>query len=162
MEVDETNSAVEKDTLLMVDNVNKVWTHDKLEFLDPKNIRDRNRNRPDHPDYDPRTVYIPPDYFKDLTPAMSQWWKLKADYFDCIFFFKVGKFYELYHHDAVIGVNELGFSYMGNAFAHSGFPESAYEKMVTALVDRGYKVARVEQTENPGKKKKIRFQDFYL
>lgn len=38
-----------------------------------------------------------------------------------------------------------------NNFAHSGFPESAYEKMVSTLVEKGYKVARVEQTENPGK-----------
>lgn len=81
---------------------------------------------------------------------MAQWWKLKSDYFDCIFFFKVGKFYELYHHDAVIGVRELNFSFMGsNNFAHSGFPESAYEKMASQLVEKGYKVARVEQTENP-------------
>lgn len=36
-----------------------------------------------------------------------------------------------------------------NAFAHSGFPEVAYEKMASQLVERGYKVARVEQTENP-------------
>lgn len=81
---------------------------------------------------------------------MAQWWELKSNHFDCVFFFKVGKFYELYHHDAVIGVKELGFSFMGkNEFAHSGFPESAYEKMAVQLVERGYKVARVEQTENP-------------
>ena len=81
---------------------------------------------------------------------MAQWWELKSSHFDCIFFFKVGKFYELYHHDAIVGVKELGFSFMGkNEFAHSGFPESAYEKMATQLVERGYKVARVEQTENP-------------
>lgn len=81
---------------------------------------------------------------------MDQWWELKSSHFDCVFFFKVGKFYELYHHDAIVGVKELGFSFMGkNEFAHSGFPESAYEKMATQLVERGYKVARVEQTENP-------------
>lgn len=81
---------------------------------------------------------------------MAQWWELKSSHFDCVFFFKVGKFYELYHHDAIVGVKELGFSFMGkNEFAHSGFPESAYEKMATQLVEKGYKVARVEQTENP-------------
>lgn len=81
---------------------------------------------------------------------MNQWWKLKSDYLDCVFFFKVGKFYELYHQDAVIGVNELGFTFMGkDHHAHSGFPEQAYEKMSSQLVDKGYKVARVEQTENP-------------
>lgn len=155
MEIDGDNdepAAVEKDALMMIDNVNKVWGHDELDFLKPEKIRDKNRNRPGHPEYDPRTVYVPPEFFKDLTPAMTQWWKLKADYFDCIFFFKVGKFYELYNHDAVIGVNELGFTFMGkDTYAHSGFPEQAYEKMASTLVERGYKVARVEQTENPGK-----------
>lgn len=51
--------------------------------------------------------------------------------------------------DAVVGVNELGFTYMRGEFAHSGFPESAFARMSTSLVERGYKVARVEQTETP-------------
>lgn len=34
-------------------------------------------------------------------------------------------------------------------FAHSGFPESAYGKMATMLIDKGFKVARIEQTETP-------------
>lgn len=148
---DNAPAAAEKSALMMVDNVNKVWGHDELDFLKPDKIRDKNRNRPGHPEYDPRTVYVPPEFFKELTPAMTQWWKLKADYFDCVFFFKVGKFYELYNHDAVIGVTELGFTFMGkDNYAHSGFPEQAYEKMASTLVERGYKVARVEQTENPG------------
>ena len=37
---------------------------------------------------------------------------MKARHFDCVLFFKVGKFYELYHMDAVIGANELGIQYM--------------------------------------------------
>lgn len=42
----------------------------------------------------------------------KQWWEIKSQHFDCVLFFKVGKFYELYHMDASVGVNELGFSYM--------------------------------------------------
>jgi DNA mismatch repair ATPase MutS len=44
--------------------------------------------------------------------AMRQWWELKSNRFDCVLFFKVGKFYELYHMDAVIGVSELSLTYM--------------------------------------------------
>lgn len=51
--------------------------------------------------------------------------------------------------DADVGVNELGFTYMRGEFAHSGFPEISFDKMATILVERGYKVARVEQTETP-------------
>ena len=44
--------------------------------------------------------------------ALRQWWEMKTQHFDCVLFFKVGKFYELYHMDAVIGATELGIQYM--------------------------------------------------
>ncbi|XP_013186180.1 probable DNA mismatch repair protein Msh6 [Amyelois transitella] len=132
---------------VIVDDGN--WTHCKLEWLKPEKIRDANKRRPDDPDYDPTTLYVPPDFYKNQTPAHRQWWEMKSSHFDCVLFFKVGKFYELYHMDAAVGVNELGFSYMKGEFAHSGFPESAYARMASTLVSKGYKVARVEQTETP-------------
>lgn len=126
-----------------------IWPHMKLDFLKPENIKDKKGHRPDHPDYNPRTLYVPESYLNKLTPGVRQWWVLKSNHYDCVLFFKVGKFYELYHWDAEVGVKELGFTYMKGDFAHSGFPESAYERMSTTLVERGYKVARVEQTETP-------------
>lgn len=51
--------------------------------------------------------------------------------------------------DAVIGVNELSLTFMRGEFAHSGFPEIAYGRFSAILVQKGYKVARVEQTETP-------------
>ncbi|XP_063701987.1 probable DNA mismatch repair protein Msh6 [Culicoides brevitarsis] len=126
---------------------NIIWEHEKQDFLKPQFIKDANKRRPDHPEYDPRTLYVPDSYLNSLTPAMRQWWELKSQNRDCILFFKVGKFYELYHMDASVGVQELGFTFMKGNFAHSGFPEQAFDKMATQLVDKGYKVARVEQTE---------------
>ncbi|KPJ16004.1 putative DNA mismatch repair protein Msh6 [Papilio machaon] len=125
------------------------WVHCKLDWLKPEKIRDANKRRPDHPDYDPTTLYVPPDFYNTQTPGHKQWWDMKSAHYDCVLFFKVGKFYELYHMDAAVGVNELGFSYMKGQFAHSGFPESAYGRMASTLVSKGYKVARVEQTETP-------------
>lgn len=130
-------------------NVDSNWRHNKLEFLKPNKIRDINIRRPDDPDYDERTLYVPEDFLNTQTPAMRQWWILKSKHFDSVLFFKVGKFYEFYHMDAVIGVNYLGFSYMKGDFAHSGFPESAYGRMAASLIEQGFKVARVEQTETP-------------
>lgn len=125
------------------------WAHLKFDFLKPEKIRDANKHRPDHPDYNPRTVSVPEDFKKNLTPAMRQWWEMKSQHFDCVLFFKVGKFYELYHMDAVIGCTELELIYMKGDFAHSGFPEKAYGRYSASLIDKGYKVARVEQTETP-------------
>ncbi|KAL7733060.1 hypothetical protein ACLKA6_002861 [Drosophila palustris] len=126
-----------------------VWPHQKLEFLQPDKIKDKAGRRPDHPDYDKSTLHVPEKFLNSLSPGVRQWWILKSDNFDCVLFFKVGKFYELYHGDADVGVNELGFTYMRGEFAHSGFPEISFDKMSTILIDRGYKVARVEQTETP-------------
>ncbi|XP_055695973.1 probable DNA mismatch repair protein Msh6 isoform X2 [Lutzomyia longipalpis] len=137
------------DTTTIVEEEDVVWRHNKLEFLMPENIRDAKKRKPNHPEYDPNTLYVPESYLKTLTPAMYQWWVMKSQHYDCILLFKVGKFYELYHMDAIVGVNELGFTYMKGDFAHSGFPEQAYDRMATSLVEKGYKVARVEQTENP-------------
>ena len=52
---------------------------------------------------------------------------------------QVGKFYELYHMDAVVGVQELGLTYMKGVFAHSGFPEIAFGRYAQTLVQKGYK-----------------------
>uniref|UniRef100_A0A182K008 DNA mismatch repair protein n=1 Tax=Anopheles christyi TaxID=43041 RepID=A0A182K008_9DIPT len=126
-----------------------VWTHQKLDFLKPNKIKDIHGNRLGSEKYDNRTLFVPDSFLNTLTPAMRQWWILKSKNFDCVLFFKVGKFYELYHMDAEVGVTELGFSFMKGEFAHSGFPEAAYDRMSTTLVEKGYKVARVEQTETP-------------
>lgn len=45
------------------------WTHNKLEWLKPDKIRDAMKRRPDHPDYDPRTLYVPPDFYNNQTPV---------------------------------------------------------------------------------------------
>ncbi|KPJ16003.1 DNA mismatch repair protein Msh6 [Papilio machaon] len=44
------------------------WVHCKLDWLKPEKIRDANKRRPDHPDYDPTTLYVPPDFYNTQTP----------------------------------------------------------------------------------------------
>lgn len=51
--------------------------------------------------------------------------------------------------DAVVGVQHLGLIYMKGAFAHCGFPEISFGRYSDALVEKGFSVARVEQTETP-------------
>ncbi|XP_036604458.1 DNA mismatch repair protein Msh6 [Trichosurus vulpecula] len=125
------------------------WYHETLEWLREGKRKDTCRRRPDHPDYDPNTVHIPEDFLNTCTPGMRRWWQIKSQNFDLVIFYKVGKFYELYHMDAVIGVNELGLVFMKGNWAHSGFPEIAFGRYSDSLVQKGYKVARVEQTETP-------------
>ena len=95
------------------------WEHEKQEWLKPENIRDANKNRPDSAEYDPTTLYVPPEYIKKLTPGMGNWWKIKSRNYDTVIYYKVGKFYELYHMDAVSGVNVCGLTYMKDRVACS-------------------------------------------
>ena len=57
-------------------------------------------------------------------------WQVKETHADCVLFYKIGKFYELYHTDADVGVAEAGLVYMKGDQAHAGFPELAYGKYV--------------------------------
>uniref|UniRef100_A0A8D0LCA5 DNA mismatch repair protein n=1 Tax=Sphenodon punctatus TaxID=8508 RepID=A0A8D0LCA5_SPHPU len=126
-----------------------VWEHDKLEWLQDNKRRDARRRRREDPNYDPTTLHVPEDYLDKCTPGMRKWWELKSQNFDCVIFYKVGKFYELYHMDAVTGVSELGLVFMKGTWAHSGFPEIAFGRFSDVLVQKGHKVVRVEQTETP-------------
>ncbi|XP_065307816.2 DNA mismatch repair protein Msh6-like [Dermacentor albipictus] len=125
------------------------WAHLSFDFLKEGKRRDAAGRLATHPEFNPHTLHVPEAVKDKLTPAMRQWWEMKANHFDVILFFKVGKFYELYHMDAVTGVEELGLVFMKGDFAHSGFPEIAYGRYSEALIQKGYKVARVEQTETP-------------
>ena len=136
--------------------VNQAGTHfhNHFKFLQPDTIRDAQGRPAAHPEYDPRTLKVD---FQEMervmgskvTPAMDQWWEIKAQYADTLLLFKTGKFYEIFHMDADAAVSVLGFSYMKGQKAHAGFPEIGYGNFMERLVKAGYKVARVEQTETP-------------
>ena len=127
--------------------------HNHLKFF-TTNRKDAHGNLTTHPNYSPRTLQVA---FSDIeresgskvSPAQKQWWDIKSQHADSVLLFKTGKFYEMFHDDADVAVQVLGFVYMKGTLAHAGFPEAAYDKMLSKLVDAGYKVARVEQTETP-------------
>lgn len=125
------------------------YKHMDHPFLKPEKIMDKERRRPDNPDYDPHTLYVPQTFMDSQSPGQRQWWELKAQYFDVVLFFKLGKFYEMFHMDADVGVQELNLIYMKGEQAHAGFPEVSYSRFAPTLVEKGYKVARIEQTETP-------------
>lgn len=63
-------------------------------------IRDEHGRRPGEDNYDPRTLFIPSSAYAKLKPFEKQYWDIKRKHNDIILFFKKGKFYELYEHDA--------------------------------------------------------------
>ena len=110
-----------------------------------------NGKRHDDPDYDPTTLFVPEIFLKKQTPTQFQFWKIKMNNFDKVLFFKLGKFYELFYDDAIIGNKVLDLNWMGNNMhkLHVGFPEKSLEEMAAVLVEQGFKVAVIEQTETP-------------
>lgn len=73
---------------------------------------------------------------------------------------QVGKFYELFHQDADVGMQELDLIYMKGDKAHSGFPEISYGKFADILVSKGYRVARVEQVGSLSRQPSFTSYDF--
>ena len=113
------------------------------------NIRDADRNPSEHPDYDPRTIYIPPLAWANFSPFEKQYWEIKQNLWDTIVFFKKGKFYELYEKDATIGHQLFDWKLTDRVNMRMvGVPESSLDQWASQFVAKGFKIARVEQMES--------------
>ncbi|KAJ9661332.1 DNA mismatch repair protein msh6 [Coniosporium apollinis] len=113
------------------------------------NILDADRNPPNHPDYDPRTIYIPPLAWKDFSPFEKQYWEIKQKFWDTIVFFKKGKFYELYENDATIGHQLFDLKLTDRVNMRMvGVPEASLDHWANQFVAKGFKIARVDQMES--------------
>ena len=94
------------------------------------------------------------------TPLMEQYLKTKEQYPDCLLFYRMGDFYELFFSDAYKASAALDIvltyrgTYMGQKIPMCGVPFHAYENYLVRLVKAGFKVAICEQMENPEEAKK--------
>ena len=95
-----------------------------------------------------------------IPPMMKQYLRTKQEYMDCLLFYRMGDFYELFFDDAEIAssVLDIVLTYRGKLGSDKikmcGVPFHAYESYLTRLVKAGYKVAICEQTEDPAEAKK--------
>ena len=91
----------------------------------------------------------------EFTPMMRQYLETKAQYEDCILFYRLGDFYEMFFEDAVTVSRELELTLTGKDCGQEerapmcGVPYHAATGYINKLVENGYKVAICEQTENP-------------
>ncbi len=91
----------------------------------------------------------------DLTPMMEQYWNLKEQYADCLLFYRMGDFYELFADDAVIAADILDITLTargakkGEGIPMCGVPFHSYDGYLAKLIKAGHKVAICEQTETP-------------
>lgn len=112
-------------------------------------IRDIDGNRPGEPDYDHRTIYVPPGAMANFSPFEKQYWEIKQKYWDTIVFFKKGKFYELYENDATIGHQLFDLKLTDRVNMRMvGVPEASLHTWANQFVAKGFKIARVDQMES--------------
>lgn len=114
-------------------------------------IRDAEKRPADHPDYDPRTLYIPQSAWSKFTAFEKQYWQIKSKMWNTVVFFQKGKFYELYENDAVIANTQFDLKIAGGGRANmklAGIPEMSFEYWAKEFISHGYKVAKVEQKES--------------
>ena len=79
---------------------------------------------------------------------MAQYWNFKKENNDKILMFKLGRFYEMFYTDAIACHLVLDLNWMGGKHkVHVGFPESQISKVCNKLVNSGFHVAVVDQTE---------------
>ncbi|KAI4692160.1 uncharacterized protein J4E84_003128 [Alternaria hordeiaustralica] len=110
---------------------------------------DADRHPVDHPDYDPRTLYIPPGAWDKFSAFEKQYWEIKSKWWDTVVFFKKGKFYELYEKDASIGHQLFDLKLTDRVNMRMvGVPEASLDMWATQFVAAGHKVARVDQMES--------------
>jgi DNA mismatch repair protein MutS len=98
---------------------------------------------------------------KKLTPMLAQYRNLKARFPDALLFFRLGDFYETFEADAKICARELELVLTHRAFAKgvrlpmAGVQHVNVNAYIAKLIDKGYKVALVEQLEDPKKVKRL-------
>ncbi len=90
-----------------------------------------------------------------MTPMMQHYLDTKKEYPDCILFYRLGDFYEMFYEDAITASRELEITLTGKDCGMPerapmcGVPYHAVENYLTRLVEKGYKVAIAEQMEDP-------------
>ena len=96
-----------------------------------------------------------------VSPMMQQYLDIKEQYKDCILFFRLGDFYEMFFDDALLASKELELTLTGKSCGQEerapmcGVPFHAADSYIAKLVEKGHKVAICEQTEDPAQAKGI-------
>jgi len=98
---------------------------------------------------------------KKLTPMMQQYLDIKQNYKDCILFFRLGDFYEMFFDDAIVASKAMEVTLTGKSCGLDerapmcGVPFHAADTYISRLIDKGFKVAICEQVEDPATAKGI-------
>ncbi len=108
---------------------------------------------------------VQPSFFSEsaeeaATPLMAQYLAVKKQHQECLLFFRLGDFYEMFFDDAIVASKALDIAltrrgqHQGKDVPMCGVPAHAYESYVAKLIRAGHRVAICEQKETPEEAKK--------
>ena len=92
---------------------------------------------------------------EEYSPMMQKYLETKEKYKDCILFYRLGDFYEMFFEDAITASRELEITLTGKVCGTeerapiAGVPHHAAENYAARLIEKGYKVAICEQLSDP-------------
>ena len=101
----------------------------------------------------------------EVTPMMKQYFEIKKRYPETILFFRLGDFYEMFYDDAKTAARELELTLTGRSCGNGekapmcGVPFHSADNYIAKLVEKNYKVAICEQTEDPATAKGLVSRD---
>ncbi|MCH8323482.1 MAG: DNA mismatch repair protein MutS, partial [Proteobacteria bacterium] len=96
----------------------------------------------------------------EVTPMMAQFLKIKGENADCLLFYRMGDFYELFFDDAVAAASALDITltkrgrHLGQDIPMCGVPVHAADTYLARLIRKGFRVAVCEQVEDPAEARK--------
>ncbi len=122
---------------------------------------DQTSEAPESPQATPAPE-TPADAPADATPMMVQYLSIKADHPDCLLFYRMGDFYELFFDDAVKAAESLDIAltkrgkHAGDDIPMCGVPVHSHDAYLSRLIRAGFKVAICEQMEDPAEARRQR------
>src|SRR6185437_1371831 len=130
-------------------------SHGRTVLLRRYGNRDRFRGTmpPDHQEEQPLVSSAP-------SPMMAQYLSIKAAHPDCLLFYRMGDFYEMFFGDAKVAAAALDIAltkrgqHQGRDIPMCGVPVHSHEVYLSRLIRKGFKVALCEQIEDPAEAKK--------
>jgi len=126
----------------------------------PKAIEDSDQATANRPEDGGRVVPKAADEVGRVTPMMEQYIEIKAANPDCLLFYRMGDFYELFFDDAEVASRALGIvltkrgKHLGRDIPMCGVPIERADEYLHRLIAQGHRVAVCEQLEDPAEAKK--------
>jgi DNA mismatch repair protein MutS len=152
MGINDSNQPTTTSSLDRAISVSESASQDSTESqsLEPRSVTKKPNNKP-------KPSKVKPTKDPWDTPAMRQWTTIKKEHPDCVLLFRMGDFYELFGDDAVNLSRDLGLSLTtrGSSIPLAGVPHHQKSVYLQRAIDAGYRVAVVDQLEDPKEAKGV-------